>query len=244
MLLALTQGKAGRIGNEIKAGSSWREVFKSSEDLLTAAVFGRLVYLRGSRLWSILRNAFGSALPDYKLVELVDASFWPTWPENEGGTKTVEPDVFLQFNVGDPAVRIDVIVEAKYRPGYDQYAEQWQRQWTAYHRFVAQDDGASAFLLAIGGLGPHAATTMHRLQGQLRADGLDVKVVAANWPKLLDAVTAEIEIAKSEERRLLGDILEAMALAGFRKIRQLEDLYSQRRLNPASKSAFLDYDYR
>ncbi|MGO7582399.1 hypothetical protein ACC689_09645 [Rhizobium ruizarguesonis] len=244
MLVALTNGKAGRIADEVKAGSSWRDVFKNSEDLLTAAVFERLTYLRGPRLWAILREAFGTELPDYKVVDLVDASFWPTWPENEEGTKTVEPDVFLQFKVGDPEVRIDLIVEAKYRPGYDQYAHQWKRQWTAYHKFVADDEEATPYLLAIGGLGAHAASTTQRLKTELLADGLEVLAIAANWPKLLDAITAELEkVEDSEERRVIGDIIEALALAGFRHIKQLQDLRSQRRMSPASKATLLDYDY-
>lgn len=50
MLVALTNGKAGRVGSEIKAGTSWRDVFRTSEDLLTATVFGRLAYLRGAKV--------------------------------------------------------------------------------------------------------------------------------------------------------------------------------------------------
>lgn len=47
MLVALTSGKAGRLKTEIAPGTSWREVFRASEDLLTASVFGRLIYLDG-----------------------------------------------------------------------------------------------------------------------------------------------------------------------------------------------------
>jgi hypothetical protein len=245
VLVALLNGKAGTISDDVKAGSSWRNVFKSSEDLLTAAVFERLAYLRGPLLWAILREAFGTDLPAYKVVDLIDASFWPTWPENDEGTKTVEPDVFLRFKAGDPEIRIDVIVEAKYRPGYDQYADQWRRQWIAYHRYVADGEGATAYLLAVGGLGAHAATTMHRLQAELLADGLEVKVIAGNWPKLLDAVTTAREQSESgEEGRLLEDITEAMALAGFRQVTQYRDLRSHTRIDPASKEVVLGYDFR
>lgn len=191
-----------------------------------------------------MRSAVGYDLPAYKLVELIDASFWPTWPENDEGSKTVEPDVFLRFRAGDPEVRIDIIVEAKYRPGYDQYADQWRRQWKAYHDFVAEDDGASAYLLAVGGLGRHTGTTVRQIYDELSADGLEVKVVAADWSRLLDVVVAELGgVEAIEERRLLEDIVEAMALAGFRQIRPMKDLVP-RNLNASSKHIMRDYDYR
>jgi hypothetical protein len=191
-----------------------------------------------------LRSAFGSELPEYKVVNLLDAQFWPTWQEDDDGLKTVEPDGYFQFEVGDPAVRIDVILEAKYRVGYDQYAEQWRRQWNAYHTYVAEGDGAIAYLLAVGGLGAHATTTMHRLQEELRQVGLELKVIAANWPKLLDAIVSSMDGSLAgEERRILGDIIEAMALAGFRHVQVLGEMRSGRRISPSSKAHLLDYDF-
>ena len=58
MLHAILHGKAGRIEQE---GESlrWRDLFKGSEDLLTATVFGRLPHLSDGALRAMLRFLLG-----------------------------------------------------------------------------------------------------------------------------------------------------------------------------------------
>ncbi|MDE0565576.1 MULTISPECIES: hypothetical protein [Shewanella] len=50
MLQAIIHGKAGRIDGDKGQSISWREVFKGREDLMTAAVFGRVVIAHGGAL--------------------------------------------------------------------------------------------------------------------------------------------------------------------------------------------------
>ncbi len=47
MLQAILHGKAGRIDGNSGQSISWREVFKGWEDLMMAAVFGRVVIAQG-----------------------------------------------------------------------------------------------------------------------------------------------------------------------------------------------------
>ncbi|TNM59862.1 hypothetical protein [Aliirhizobium smilacinae] len=246
MLIALTNGKAGRVKQDISVGASWRDLFRSSEDLLTASVFGRLSYLEGPMVWKILRRGLGFELPDYKVVELYNVEFWPTWPEGDGAARTVEPDVFLQINVGDPSVQIDLIIEAKLGIGLDQCADQWRRQWTAYHELPATIDGdAKPYLIAIGGLGQHEASYLSRILQDLQKGGHEVKALAANWPKLLEAVIAVgKETTDLRDTRILSDIVSALALAGYRQIQSFSGLTAHHRIDHRSKAVLVDYNFQ
>jgi hypothetical protein len=247
MLTALTSGKAGTLGGDFEAGTSWREVFRASEDLLTASVFGRLTYLDGPVLWRILRRAVGGGLPDYKVVELLDAAFWPRFDEADGSGYAVEPDIVLKFQVGDPSKRIDIIVEAKLGTGATQYAEQWRREWTAVEKSNREEgDVADAvFLMAVGGLGTSKTMTVGRIVGNLADAGHAVNAVAATWTELADAVHVRAEESvRSNEQRLLGDIIAALALANYRHVDLLGDLRSPRRFREASVNAITRYDFK
>lgn len=128
MLTAIAKGKAGRITFPgIEASVSWREVFRCSEDLLTAVFFGRLRYLSDNGITSVLGVLIGQEAAD-SLGELHDVEFWP----HLTGLKDrswVEPDVLLHFESGL------VLVEVKPPFGGDQYLEQWQAE---VHSLVAE----------------------------------------------------------------------------------------------------------
>ncbi|MBY3476170.1 hypothetical protein HFN78_35680 [Rhizobium laguerreae] len=245
MLIAVTSNKSGRLPDNLKPGSSWREAFRQSEDLLTAAAFGRLTYLEGGVLWSVLRSACGNALPDFRFAELVAADFWPWWSA-AGGEGRVQPDVVLGFSVGDPAIRIDIIVEAKLRPHSAQSARQWRGQWESYHEANGELPMADAvYLMAIGGLGVDADRTAEKLIKQNGDDGVEIKAVAASWDQMLNAVHARIGVSKIvPEKRILSDIIEAIALAGYRRLTLLDSLPSLP-LHGVGRSmgALLDYDF-
>ncbi|AJC79781.1 hypothetical protein IE4803_CH02592 [Rhizobium etli bv. phaseoli str. IE4803] len=247
MLIAVTSGKAGTVGSGIEPGTSWREVFRASEDLLTASAFGRLTYLEGPVLWQILRRAIGSTLPDYKVVELISADFWPRLAEADDSGYTVEPDVILRFEVGDPTVRIDFIVEAKLGTGASQYAEQWRRQWTAFQKLRTEEGDAatSVYLLALGGLGTKKALTVERIVSDLGSTGTPLDVVAATWGEIADAVHQQLEISvRSSERRVLNDVIGALALANYRHVDLLRDLHSARRFNQSAIDEISAYDFQ
>jgi len=122
MLQAVLSGKAGRIeqGGE---SLSWRELFKRSEDLLTATVFGRLPYLSDSAFKAVLGRLIGPAQAE-QLSPFVQMELWPHLTEWEERSY-VEPDVILRFESEL------VMVEVKPPFGGGQYQEQWRAQMTA-----------------------------------------------------------------------------------------------------------------
>lgn len=245
MLLALTNGKAGRVKWDIASGSTWRNVFRASEDLLTASVFGRLSYLDGPMLWTILRRTF-RVLPDFKVVDLVNVEFWPVWDKDDVSGRTVEPDIFLQFHVGDPAQRVDVIVEAKMGVGAVQNAAQWQKQWLAYRELQKSiGEPWRLYHMAIGGMGRNAASNANRLISQMPVEAETTEILAANWPALADSVYHQLdEQPATRDRRILLDIIEALALAGYRHINPLVHLKSSRKFNPMSITTLSSYDFQ
>ncbi|MGN7802501.1 hypothetical protein ACTJKE_07170 [Ensifer sp. 22521] len=213
-----------------------------SEDLLTASVFGRLAYLDGAMLWRILRRTFGSGLPEFRVAELNQITFWPTWAESGETNGTVEPDVFLDFKLGDPAISLRVIVEAKFGTYPTQYAGQWVRQWTAYHEATG-DDGNRVFLAAIGGLGKNVEVTVEKIVTEIAASGHDIEVVAAGWDRLLTAI--EEERAKPMDGsadRILDDIVTALGLAGYQHLRLLGSMpHHSRPWNPIANESLRNF---
>lgn len=232
MFRAIVSGKAGRLPAALTPGSPWAVVFKQSEDLLTATVFERLSYLDGSLLWAILRGTFGPALPPYKIAELINIEFWPRWDDTVRHG-TVEPDILLQFDVGDPARRVDLIIEAKL--GGVQYAEQWHRQWSSYQAYMRKEESdapaALVLLLAIGGLIGGSASTVERLTQEVRArsgDATELVASAAEWSRLA-SVLNDLPVENPSAGRVIEDITEALALFGYRHLRALDSLSAVRR---------------
>lgn len=221
---------------------SWRSAFRMSEDLLTASVFGRLAYLDGPVLWRVLRRTFGPTLPDFRVAELEDITFWPTWDESGEENGTVEPDVFLDFKLGDPPVSIRLIVEAKLGSYPTQYADQWIRQWTAYQE-ANGDDGNRVFLAAIGGLGKNVEATVEKIVRDVTALGHEIEVAAAGWDRLLIAVEEERRLPlKRSETRIFDDIVTALGLASYQHLKLLGDMpHSARPWTASASSSLRDF---
>lgn len=226
MLKAITAGKSGRIPESARPGDPWSAAMRRSEDLLTASVFGRLAYLEPSLLWSLLRATFGSALPEFRVAELETVEFWPTWydPTTKG---TVEPDVFMQFKLGDPSKSIALIFEAKL--GQHQYPLQWEREWVAYQNLITQGDADAdeVFLLAIGGLTGHRLVLIENFSKTIHtktSGEVSINAVAADWRRLADAVDQHSKVTAGANARILADIGEALALCGYRNVRGLSSI--------------------
>jgi hypothetical protein len=115
MLSANLNGKGRRLPDGLPPGASLRMAFKRSEDILTATVFERLAYLDGDVLWQVLESTFRpKVLATPRLVTLDDVEFWPTWGQARDAIgKAVEPDVVLKLTVGNPPVKVVLIVECK-----------------------------------------------------------------------------------------------------------------------------------
>jgi hypothetical protein len=214
-----------------------RHVFRSSEDFLTATTFERLAYLDDATCWRVLQQAAKPELLPFRTVATLEQiEFWPRWPlRTKDEERVVEPDVFLRFSVGDPATRVALIVEAKL--GGFQSAEQWAREWHAYqHNFG--DTGGEVVLVALGGLEKRAASVAEladRANRELARLGLAPQLRAASlsWLDLVAALADLLETgAGASVRRILSDIIEALALHGYRRVKPVAEL-------PAAARAFL-----
>jgi len=225
MLSAILNGKGRRLPETIAAGSSLRAAFSKSEDMLTASVFERLAYLDAPVLWKLLVATFAPRiLPDEQRVELVSVEFWPMWSEasNEIG-KSVEPDVVLRLDVGDPARRIALIVECKLDSF--QYPDQWAQEWKACQAEMASSDEVQGtYFLALGGFRERPEQLVSRFTEFIRQKhALEIKAAAASWSDLLKAVS-RMQPDCQRTRRVLADIYLALELHGFREFRGLNDL--------------------
>jgi hypothetical protein len=120
MLAAVLHGKAARVTVDGK-DVSWRELFRQREDLLTAAFFGRFLYLSPTMRREALALLVGQrAAADLKDIE--EIVFWPSLRLNEGdGGGRVEPDVVIECENGL------VMVEVK-PPWGLQYELQWHNE--------------------------------------------------------------------------------------------------------------------
>lgn len=213
MLNALLKGNAGTAQVEIAAGTSLREVFRRTEDLLTSTVFERLSYLSGATAWEVMRRTFAPDLGAFRVAELEEVEFWPRYGDETGHADSVLPDAVLFFTVGDPARQVVVNVECKTAGG--QYARQWERQILA----AAKETEADRLVFAaLGGLGRNHARDALELRAQLSSEAQEAaEIVSAGWGELARAV-AEVEPRHGGEERALGDIAEALALYGYRHV--------------------------
>lgn len=128
MLTAITEGKAGRISIPGSENSiSWREVFRRSEDLLTAVFFGRLRFLSDESVRLVMALLIGQEAAN-NLGQFEETEFWPHLRGLQDRS-WVEPDILLHFE------NATLIVEVKPPFGGAQYLEQWQAE---VHSFVAE----------------------------------------------------------------------------------------------------------
>lgn len=227
MLRALLHGKdLGAHIFDADAKTSWRQIFRASEDFLTAAVFSRLSYLDGAELWGILREAFGNKLPNFKVATLNNIEFWPRW--NLSTRDFVEPDIFLQFSLGDPEVLVDVLIEAKLGEGLSQYSAQWITEIEAYREQYPESDGNNFYFLAIGGLRANFSQQVKDLAAQTIETVGETNIAGTSWSKLTDVIHSKSHQTTSNQR-VIEDILEALALCGERHIVALTSLEGMNR---------------
>src|SRR5690554_2203174 len=143
MLKSITKGKAGR---NFASVEHWSDIFRPSEDSLTASVFERLLYLP-SRI-------FGDIIIDAAKIEssqldfsngFIEYEFWPSWDaEGTSNSKRVEPDLYVRFD------DFDLIVEAKRNDSVHQVVGQWKNELSAYSQKFGME-GKGIVFLAVGG---------------------------------------------------------------------------------------------
>ena len=228
MLNAVLSGKAKRLDTGNGETLSWREVLRTNEDIITATLFERLTYLPGNVAWEILVRTFHLGLTLYRVARLERIEFWPRWSEE--GDSSVEPDVFMRWSVGDPARRVDFVVEAKH--GGAQYSQQWSRQQNAYASWSADDDVTvdETVFLAIGGAGENPQETANNLSVEVQQETgskVKMKALAADWTHLAAALfRAKSQVSQPEVKSVINDMLEALAEFGYRHFELSSSLLS------------------
>lgn len=237
MLNAILNSKSGRLGRDAERSVSWRDLFKGSEDLVTATIFERLSYLPAETAWNILAAAAGGQLHSYRMAELTTMEYWPMW-DVEGRSRGVEPDVFLELKLGDPALKVQVIVEAKH--GGSQSADQLKAELKAWAQAIESDQievPDLLVILAIGGL--RSTSKKHQLELDFDAVTQDFNslpettLLPLDWDDLARAF-ALLAPKTQHEQRIVDDMREALGLYGYYHVvepRHLELLLDHRPVN-------------
>ncbi|MDO5612784.1 MAG: hypothetical protein Q4G14_06010 [Paracoccus sp. (in: a-proteobacteria)] len=228
MLNAILRSKSGRlrVGDEISI--SWRELFRANEDLVSATILERLSYLTPATAWTLLVEAASGQLPFYRTAQLNGIDFWPIWA-TDNRQRGVEPDAFIQLELGDPAIKMHIIVEAK-RGGH-QNLGQWANEIGGWVENTDDEMPDHLVLLALGG---NADT---RQRDEMRQQFLSsMRAHHSRLPKLSLAMIEWHDIARActvltalpdHEKRIVADIAEGLALCGHYHLvtpRQLEKL--------------------
>ncbi len=203
MLQAVWQGKAGRIEQD---GSSvrWRELFRRSEDLLSATIFGRFPYLSDAALSAVLECLIGK--PAAGLSPFDKLELWPRLTQFEERSY-VEPDVLLRFS--DELIMIEV----KPPFGGAQYREQWLAQTRA---LAAEDEYANyqrIYYVALGNAQLQPLTRDELPQARF------VAMTLREWGQLRQALleSSAFDTCR-QDRAILDDWLRAFELFGMAQV--------------------------
>ncbi|MHC2086170.1 hypothetical protein [Methylobacterium sp. CM6244] len=149
--------------------------------------------------------------------------------------RSVEPDVFMRFEIGEPPRRVDLIVECKRGGGHDRW--QWGREWRA-HAEIYPDEGCDTdvVLLAVGRWGKAPLLEVATILGSYpdpMPEGF--RAVAMDWRDLTDTL-AQLTF-DDRDRRVVGDILDALALHGHLHVREMRTLARERATFERSQEA-------
>lgn len=212
MLNAILEGKAGRITLNEEVPQSWRTVFQSYEDLLTAAIWGRINYLSPAAMEQFFSALLGIDMESWGEFESI--AFWPKYvfpnPVDDkmklylsGQERFAEPDVVITFE------HTALIVEVKPPAGGIQYQQQWRKELYTYQN----DDDAKTNIhfLALGNL-PSATANWFI---ELKAEFPQVDFHGMEWRKLRE-IFQHSEWEALQDKRIVADCLKALALYGIR----------------------------
>ncbi|MCL6742281.1 hypothetical protein [Kosakonia sp. R1.Fl] len=200
MLHAILHGKAGRIGLEGKS-LRWRDIFKGSEDLLTATIFGRIPHLSDQALRAFMSFLLGD--PAENLTEFQQLDLWPKL-ESLSNRHYVEPDILLHF---EDAL---VIVEVKPSFGGNQYREQWLAQVNSVISAEEFNDYESRlYYVALGNI-PTNPLTHPDLPERF------VQMTLREWEPLRSYLQSESEFQTCrQDRAIRNEWLQAFELFGM-----------------------------
>lgn len=203
MLSAISRGK--RRGSTLVGV----DLIFGSEDLLTASVFERILYLSDDRVREIFGSFPGvSTLVPQGLGEVQRVEFWPSMRDCSG--RRVEPDLLIVFD------NVSFLVEAK---RFDGIQQQSLAQLDTQLEAAINDEEVGSgpvIQLAVGG---NAAT-----EALYSTDSsASLARVFVDWADLYFAVVS-ITNPMSHELRVVGDVERAFALHGFSFKSRISDL--------------------
>jgi len=197
---------------EVQAPNSWKDLFKCTEDFLTAAVFSRLSYLTDDQFFRILEEACD--LDCGSVGQLAEIHFWPSWSkenEEDVGKSRIEPDVYLKFE------NLNIIIEAKY--GSEQVTRQVKNEITAFFDYHFEfDTSDKVIFIAVGG-------DSSSIPGQVEIPSIDreVKCFTCGWADLLEALYLEKDIPAT----LFDDLTEIFKWFGYQRRTWLKSLAAE-----------------
>lgn len=207
MLQAIISGKAARVSIDGES-KSWRELFRTREDLITASVFGRLPYLSDALIRQCVLDLLGdegSQMQDIGCFQ--DITFWPRYHKSENHRSFVEPDVLIEFS------GLTLLIEVK-PPWGQQDAVQWKREVRACIHDRIREDVPLCFLALGGHMPPDFGKAILRLEDRFKEEKL--RIVLCSWQTLNRSLHGLIARADRRDLRILEDQLYALALHGVR----------------------------
>ena len=220
MLNALLHAKQGRHGDG-EERVSWRHTFRAVEDHITASIFERLSYLSAPCAMRILHGTTRRNRPEdaerlfsWRSVSLERMEFWPVWEYPFDIGRSREPDVYCEWQVGDPAKSLHLIVEAK--PGsVAQLQGQWVEELQSYHHVQNLEGAEKPDLIGFLAIGGRISAPQDFVQAA-RAASPDVLVAIGGWEDLARALYFELKTNTAPwERRILQDMSDALRLFGY-----------------------------
>jgi hypothetical protein len=225
MLNAILKGKKrGLECDDIEIDEPLFNKFSGSEDLLTASVFERLLYLSDKTLSKIILG-FSSTFQTKKncdnFIRIETYQFWPSWYLSDiyGGSR-VEPDCFIRSD------KYDFIIEAKRWDNSSlQYYEQWAKELSSY-REKYFSDAKSVCLLTIGGFNNSDLNDIQKLKDKCcesimfkkyKICSEDFHLIALTWGGLWRQIDS-LKNIQDHEKRIIDDIKHALTIHNIRVI--------------------------
>jgi len=213
---------------DLRAGN-WRE------DVLTAAVFSRLSYLPGHAVWNILLAAANASsdIVRYRSGSLTECQFWPRYEASSLiKNSTVEPDVVMKLELGNPAVSVAVIIEAKRTDESKHTVDQWEREVSAVRKRETEVD--KVVLFAVGGLGRHGHFSAEMLKHAEKAGTGSFH--GLSWSGLRNEIEKLNNVSNGPTRAILSDAMGVLEHAGFNGRKYLGSMKQTNRLRWKSKT--------
>lgn len=208
MLSAILHGKAGRIqlqGAEHRV--RWRDVFKCSEDLLSAVFFSRVRYLSPESATNVMTLLLGEEAAA-QLGELQSIQLWSRLG-GTNGRSWVEPDVQMLF------ANALVVVEVKPPFGGYQYIEQWRAQVQALAQEFAESGEVPQHFHFVA-LGNNTCEADAQTQLSWGVDAAFIpQLHQVEWEHLAQMLPELRTHAISTDRAVIDDWLEAFSLFGI-----------------------------